>query len=113
MITYLILILCVFGIASGQILFKLSADSLHSSGSIFDPNTAIMLFFGLAVYGLTTIAWVWVLQKIELGRAYPLMALAFILVPIGSHLILGERFNAQYFLGTALIIAGILTIVRA
>jgi drug/metabolite transporter (DMT)-like permease len=113
MMIYLILILCVFGIASGQILFKLSADSLHTSGSIFDPNTAITLFFALAVYGLTTIAWVWALQKIELGRAYPLMALAFILVPIGSHLILGERFNPQYFIGTALIIAGILTIVRA
>jgi drug/metabolite transporter (DMT)-like permease len=113
MMTYLIAIICVVGIATGQILFKLSAASLQRTGSFFDPSTPVTLVSAFALYGLTTIAWVWVLQKIELGRVYPLMALAFVLVPIGSHVFLGERFQPQYFIGVALIMVGIFFAVKA
>ncbi|WP_454696913.1 EamA family transporter [Achromobacter aegrifaciens] len=111
--TYLVAVICVIGIAVGQILFKLSAASLKQTGSFFDPKTLVMLFTAFALYGLTTVAWVWVLQKIDLGRVYPLMAMAFVLVPIGSHLFLGERFQPQYFVGVALIVIGIIVAVRA
>lgn len=111
--TLIVAIVCVIGIAVGQILFKLSAQSLHKTGSFFDIGTLTLLFSAFFLYGLTTIAWVWVLQKAELGRVYPLMAMAFILVPIGSYLFLGERFNSQYFIGVALIAAGIVIAVRS
>lgn len=111
--TYFVAILCVLGIAAGQILFKLSAMAMHRSGSFFDPRSLMILFIALSIYGVTTLAWVWVLQKIELGRAYPLMALAFVLVPIGSHFIFGERFHLQYFLGVVMIMAGILITLKA
>jgi drug/metabolite transporter (DMT)-like permease len=54
-----------------------------------------------------------VLQKIELGRVYPLMAMAFVLVTLGSHFIFGERFQPQYFVGVALIMIGIVVTVKA
>ena len=111
--TYLIAIICVVGIATGQILFKLSAASLQRTGSFFDPSTLVTLVSAFALYGVTTIAWVWVLQKIELGRVYPLMALAFVLVPIGSHIFFGERFQPQYFIGVGLIMVGIFFAVKA
>ncbi|KOP54957.1 4-amino-4-deoxy-L-arabinose-phospho-UDP flippase [Pseudomonas tremae] len=113
MIIYLIALICVLGIAAGQILFKLSATAMQKSGTIFDIHTLTTLFSAFALYGITTLAWVWVLQKIELGKVYPLMALAFVLVPIGSHFFFGERFQPQYFLGVAIIIIGILIAVRA
>lgn len=113
MLVQIIAFLCVLGMAAGQILFKLSANSLNQANSFFAPKTAATLFVALALYGITTIAWVWVLQKIELGRVYPLMALAFILVPIGSHFFFGERFQPQYFIGVTLIMAGIVVAVRA
>lgn len=113
MIIYLIALICVLGIAAGQILFKLSATALHKSGTIFETTTLLTLFSAFALYGITTLAWVWVLQKIELGKVYPLMALAFVLVPIGSHFFFGERFQPQYFLGVAIIITGILVAVKA
>jgi drug/metabolite transporter (DMT)-like permease len=113
MLVQIIAILCVIGLAIGQILFKVSATSLTQTGSFFAPKTAAILFVALALYGTTTIAWVWVLQKVELGKVYPLMALAFILVPIGSHFIFGERFQIQYFVGVTLIIIGIVVTVRA
>ncbi len=51
--------------------------------------------------------------KNELGRVYPLMALAFVLVPIGSHFVFGERFQPQYFVGVAIIMVGIFITVKA
>lgn len=113
MITYIVALICVLGIAGGQILFKLSALALQKSGSFFDAATILTLFSAFALYGFTTIAWVWVLQKVELGKVYPLMALAFILVPIGSHFIFDERFPPQYFIGVALIMIGIVVAVKA
>jgi drug/metabolite transporter (DMT)-like permease len=110
---YIVAIICVFVIALGQILFKLSADSWRHTGTIFDPKTILMLFVAFAFYGLSSIAWVWLLQKIELGRVYPLMALAFILVPIGSYLFFDERFQPQYFLGVAFIVVGIVITMKA
>ncbi len=111
--TYFIAILCVLGIAVGQILFKLSATAMHRSGNFLDPRSLMILFVSLVLYGITTLAWVWVLQKIELGRAYPLMALAFVLVPIGSYFVFGERFHLQYFIGVAMIMAGIFVTMKA
>lgn len=113
MLIQIVAVLCVLGIAIGQILFKLSANSLDQTGSFFALKTAAILFAALALYGITTIAWVWVLQKVDLGRVYPLMALAFVLVPLGSHIILGERFQPQYFVGVALIMIGIVVAARS
>lgn len=113
MITYVVAIICVLGIAVGQILFKLGALSLNVKENVFDVKTWAILIAAFLLYGLTSLAWIWVLQKAELGKVYPLMALAFILVPIGSHIFFGERFVMQYFVGVALIMAGIVTAVRA
>lgn len=113
MITYVVAILCVIGLAVGQILFKISATALTESGSFFAIKPATTLLAAMCLYGITSVAWVWVLQKFELGRVYPLMALAFVLVPLGSHFVFGERFQSQYFVGVAMIMAGIIIAVKA
>ncbi|MFD4836106.1 EamA family transporter [Achromobacter sp. NPDC058515] len=104
---YVAAVLCVVGLAIGQILFKVSASALAQTGTFFSAKPLGALFAAMVLYGITSIAWVWVLQRVELGRVYPIMALAFILVPLGSHLVFGERFNIQYFFGIALIMVGI------
>lgn len=110
---YFVTLLCVIGIATGQILFKLTAQAWAETGSIFASKTIVVLGMALVLYGITTIAWVWVLQKLDLGRAYPFMALAFVLVPIGSYFIFGEKFNLQYMIGSFLVVVGIIVAVRA
>ena len=113
MITYVAAVLCVIGLAAGQVLFKISATALSQSGSFFVIKTAAPLLAAMCLYGITSVAWIWVLQKVELGRVYPLMALAFVLVPLGSHLAFGERFQPQYFIGVVMIMAGIIIAVKA
>ncbi|HCR3444599.1 EamA family transporter [Escherichia coli] len=110
---YIVAIICVIGIAAGQILFKMTSSILQKTGSFFSIETLAYLLSALALYGITTIAWIWVLQKIDLGKAYPLMALAFILVPIGSFIFFNEKFAPQYFVGILFIMIGIILAVRS
>lgn len=101
-------LLCVTGIAFGQILFKISATGFRKAGTLFDPSSLGILTGALVLYGVTTIGWVWILQRAELGRIYPFMALAFVIVPILSYFFLHENFNKQYILGVIIIVTGII-----
>lgn len=112
MTRYAVAMLCVLGLAVGQLLFKLSAVAFDQSGSYASPRGLAALLGAMGLYGLTSVAWVWVLQKVELGRVYPLMALAFVLVPLGSHVLFGERFHYQYYAGVVLIVLGILLSIK-
>jgi len=110
---YLVAIACVVGLAIGQILFKISATAMSQAGSFLSAKALLSLFVAMALYATTSIAWVWVLRQLELGKVYPLMALAFVLVPLGSHLVFGERFQSNYFVGVALIVIGIVVVIRS
>ena len=111
--TYFIALVCVLGLSAGQILFKLSATAINQAGTVFDRGAIIYFGIAVALYGITTLGWVWVLQKTELGRIYPIIALAFVVVPFASHLLFGEKFQPQYFIGVALIMVGIVVAVRS
>lgn len=107
MFIYLLTLLCVIGIAIGQILFKISANSMNRTGTFFAIETLAVFFATMVLYGITSVGWVLILRKAELGKVYPFMALAFVIVPLASRIIFGERFAPSYFIGTALIMAGI------
>lgn len=110
---YSVALFCVVGLAVGQILFKMSAIRVLESGTFFALKPFFLLMSAVSLYGVTSVAWVWVLQRAELGRIYPIMALAFVLVPLGSFFIFGEQFNLYYFLGVAFISVGIVISVFA
>ncbi|GAQ27762.1 putative uncharacterized protein [Ralstonia sp. NT80] len=106
--TYVVAVICVIGLACGQILFKVSANASRLDGSFLTFKPLAALFGAMCLYGLTSLAWVWVLQRTQLGKVYPLMALAFLLVPLGSHFVFGERFQTQYAFGVAFIMIGVI-----
>jgi drug/metabolite transporter (DMT)-like permease len=107
---YVFLTLVVLGMASGQMLFKLAARSFSSSETLLRGILSPYLVVGLALYFVVTVAWVWQLSMIDLSRAYPFMALTFIVVPFLSTLVLGETTGTRYWLGIACIILGILIV---
>lgn len=110
---YAAAVLCAVGMAAGQILFKISSALHAQSGTFFSMKTAAAFLTAMLLYGVISIVWVWVLQKSELGRVYPIMAMAFILVPIASHFFFGERFTPQYFIGVMFIMFGIYITVKS
>lgn len=98
---------CVLGISIGQLLFKKAAEALTSPLSLSSLFQNGWLIAAFALYGITTLAWVWVLRQAPLHAAYPFMALAFLIVPILAWLFLGEPIHWQTFAGGSLIIAGV------
>ena len=106
-------LLCVCGIAVGQLLFKCTANSQALSGSYLHPRTLLWLLSALMLYGITTFGWIWTLQQGPLSRIYPSMALAFVIVPLLSAVLLGERLQPTYWLGVTMIVAGVSIAVRS
>lgn len=108
---YLIAFFCVAGLTAGQLLFKLSANTFADAG--FTPRAIAYMAIALMIYMIQTIAWIWALKTISLGRVYPVMALAFVLIPLGSMYFFNEKFTLSYWAGIALIFTGIIVITRS
>lgn len=96
-------------LAVGQVLFKWSAMAWSQEGTLLSLKVAQRLLPALVLYGFATLAWVWVLQYVDLSRAYPFMALAFIVVPLLSLWFFAERIGWHYAVGALLIFAGVVT----
>lgn len=107
---YMLAFICVMGIAAGQILFKYSALAINQAGSIFALRPLLLFGGTIALYGITSIGWVLILRHAELGKIYPIMALAFVFVPLASHWFFRETYSTGFFVGSALIAAGLVTI---
>jgi drug/metabolite transporter (DMT)-like permease len=109
-----------FLMSLGQILFKKTALSLAVNSNeglslldgIFKALTVPWLYMALCVYGIATIFWLYILQRIPLSLAYPFSAFAMVMVPIIAVYIFGERLNWSYWIGVLFIFTGIIIIAR-
>lgn len=108
---YTLLIVIICGIAGGQILFKQAANALKTYESFFYVFLNPSFIAALAVYGTATLGWIWILQHMQLSKAYPFFALSFVFVPLLSLIFFKEALSWQYMAGVALICAGILVVV--
>lgn len=116
------LISFTFLMSLGQVLFKKTAITLSSLGGsaqslglvegIIRALSIPWLYMALCVYGLATIFWLYLLQRIPLSLAYPFSALAMVMVPIIAVLVFGERLNWTYWIGVFLIFSGIIIIAK-
>lgn len=62
---------------------------------------------------LASLCWMYALGSLELGRAYPFMALNFVLVALASAPLFGESISISRVLGLLLIVAGLFLIARS
>jgi drug/metabolite transporter (DMT)-like permease len=104
---------CVFVISTGQLLFKLASGHIDFRRPLADPQGLMILGVALALYGGATLVWVSVLRHAPLSRIYPIMALSFVLTPLGGMVFLKEPISGSYWAGVGLILAGLVVISRA
>ncbi len=95
-------------IAGGQLLFKLLGARIQAGVPYLDPKLIGIAVGAVAVYGLATVLWIHVLRTLPLTKAYPFMALSFVLVPLGGILFFSESVRLPYALGITLIVAGVI-----
>ena len=119
-INFIYLLLFVFLMCLGQILFKKTALLINSLPTTLELSKVIefflslfqipYFFLALAVYASATIFWLFILQKLPLSTAYPFTALAMVIIPILSIFLFNEKVTVNYWIGAVLIVAGILII---
>jgi drug/metabolite transporter (DMT)-like permease len=56
---------------------------------------------------LAGVCWLLALQRLELGYAFPFLALPFVLIPVAASLFLGEPFSMKQLMGLGLVFAGV------
>lgn len=108
---YLALLLCILGISTGHVLFKLCGARLKDAG-LAGLLSFELFYAAILLYAVVTFLWIWTLQDIALSRAYAFIALSFVLVPVFSRIFLGEVMPPVFWAGTALIMTGIFLVGR-
>jgi multidrug transporter EmrE-like cation transporter len=68
---------------------------------------------GFLLYGVSALAWLVVLSRVELSYAYPMVSVGYVAVVILSRIIFHEHVTAVRILGTLVICAGVFLISRS
>ena len=96
MITLLLLLMACLLTCMGQVSQKFAVESWRDV-----PDGCL----GLLV-------WLLVLQRLEVGIAYPMLSLNFVLVTLMARFVFHEPIDARHWLGVGLVIAGVVLLGR-
>jgi multidrug transporter EmrE-like cation transporter len=115
MLSYVMIAAVLMLTVYGQLILK-SRALVHASALagasdypryLFAMFTDIGVLSGLAAAIIAAGCWMLALGRLEVGYAYPFMALTFVLVPLGSALLLNEPIPLLQLFGLSLIVAGV------
>jgi undecaprenyl phosphate-alpha-L-ara4N flippase subunit ArnE len=92
----------------GQVAQKFAVESWRGQtvGIALAVRSA-WLWLALASLGLGLLLWLLVLQRLEVGIAYPMLSLNFVLITLVAHYLFKESIDRRHWLGVALVIAGV------
>ena len=110
---HLLAVVCVCVVAAGQVLFKYTALELRLAGSPWHASVLLPASLALLIYGAASLLWVALLQHVPLSRAYPYMALSFVIVAGAGWLLFREEMSGAYVAGLVLVVAGLIVLSQA
>jgi drug/metabolite transporter (DMT)-like permease len=112
-----LLLFAVGAAATGQVMLRhgmqLASDRAASSrGSLaFAAATSPWVWVGLLVFAVSATAWLAALSRVPLSVAYPFNALGYLGILAASVLILHERANVWTWVGSLLVVSGLVIVV--
>ncbi|MFC3070641.1 DMT family transporter [Phenylobacterium soli] len=102
---------CIAAETVQQLSFKVGNGRAESRpGFVRAILTQPLIWTGILLWIVESIAWVLVLQKSPLSMAYPVMTLTYATVPLAGLVLLRERMSRRQMAGAALIFAGVLLV---
>jgi len=107
--------------AVGQLTLKAGMNSLVQSygklqlslDTLLHMATNPLLVVGIAIFGISTLLWLFALAKADLSFAYPFLSLTYLAVLIGGAFLFGDKVTPPRVLGFAIIIACVLIVARS
>jgi multidrug transporter EmrE-like cation transporter len=112
-----LLLFAVAMAATGQVMLKhgmqIATARTHDSGGslALRAATSPWVLLGLVVFGVSAIAWLAVLSRVPLSVAYPFNALGYLVILIASIIVLHERADVLTWVGSLLVVSGLLIVV--
>jgi multidrug transporter EmrE-like cation transporter len=112
-----LLLFAVASAATGQVMLKhgmqvASARAADSGGSLaLRAATSPWVLLGLVVFGVSAVAWLAALARVPLSVAYPFNALGYIVILTASVVLLHERANVLTWVGSLMVVSGLLIVV--
>jgi drug/metabolite transporter (DMT)-like permease len=64
-------------------------------------------FTGLVAYGFSVLSWLFVLKRVPLSIAAPLVALVYVGVPLASRIVFSDAITPKMWLGMLLVVLGV------
>jgi len=121
MANLLLILLCIFLGVGGQLCMKKGMSLVGIAG--LNPGK-MLIFLGRALstplvlagffaYALGSLIWLIIISRVDLSFAYPLISIGYILVAIFSWWLFNENINWMRWLGTVIIILGVILISRS
>ena len=114
-----LLLFAVATAAIGQVMLKhgmqiATGRAAHPGRSLaVSAVTSPWVLLGLAVFGISAVAWLATLSRVPLSVAYPFNALGYLGILTASILVLHERANVLTWTGTLLVVSGLIVVVLA
>ena len=112
-----LLLFAVGSAAVGQVMLKhgmqiASARVASTRGSLaIAAVTSPWVLLGLTVFAVSAIAWLTTLSRVPLSVAYPFNALGYLGILTASVLVLHERANVWTWVGSLLVVSGLIIVV--
>lgn len=95
--------------ATGQLLWKTGVKGKNISGfmDLFQLLFSPYVFLGLAIYGMTTLLWLYILSKADISYVYPIQSVVFVFVLVGSIFFFNETVSLNKWVGVFVICFGV------
>ena len=112
-----ILLFAVALAATGQLLLKNGMNTAKATAQadgrslLMVAATSPWILGGLVVFAVSAVAWLVTLSRVPLSVAYPFNALGYVVILVASTVILHERANLWTWLGTLLVVSGLIVVV--
>lgn len=92
----------------GQVAQKFAVESWRGVASSWaEKLRSPWLWLALVSLGSGLLVWLLVLQRLEVGIAYPMLSLNFVLITMIARFIFREPIDRRHWLGVALVIGGV------
>ncbi|THD80484.1 MAG: permease [Phenylobacterium sp.] len=106
-----LLAFCIVAETVQQLAFKVGGTRAEGVAG-FARGIALqpLIWLGVALWVVESIAWVLVLQKSPISLAYPVMTATYATVPLAALLLLKERMTGRQMLGAGLIFGGVVLV---
>ncbi|WP_024643439.1 4-amino-4-deoxy-L-arabinose-phosphoundecaprenol flippase subunit ArnE [Pseudomonas syringae] len=106
--TWLLLITACVLTCLGQVAQKFAVEQWRGRfpGALVALRSA-WLWLAITCLGASLLTWLMVLQRMEVGIAYPMLGANFVLITLVGRYLFKEPVDSQHWIGVALILGGV------